>query len=165
MRTQFLANESQIVVRIGIVRIPTYGLPEVLSCCLEFTEFFHHTSQIEMRQSVFGIQRKGAPEVLRRLFEIPILVVERPAIDQYLGPLRINAQSSVIRIDGFGPVLSLRFILECSGQPFVGIAAGHDAHSFVKLASLEMQYELTRQRFQPRSIALHYDIFSIGENA
>src|SRR6202521_1323338 len=101
-----------------------------------------------MSQSIFGVQCKSAPEVLRRLFEVSILVVERPAIDQYLGPSGIDAQSTIVCIDRFGPSLSLGFILECRGQPLVSIAPGHDTHSFLKLASLEIQYELTRRRFQ-----------------
>src|SRR5260370_42156570 len=77
----------------------------------------------------------------------------------------INTQSMIVRFDRLRPGIFLGVIFERGGQPVIGIAPGHDAHSFVKLASLEIQDELTRQRFQPRSIALHYDIFSIGENA
>src|ERR1700682_2039122 len=97
-----------------------------------------------MSQSIFGVQCKSAPKVLRRLFEVSFLVVDRPAIDQYLGPFGIDAQSTIVRIDRLVPGLSLGFILECRGQPLVGIAPGHDAPSFLKLASLEIQYELAR---------------------
>src|ERR1700682_4281193 len=117
-----------------------------------------------MSQSIFGVQCKSAPEVLRRLFGVSILVVERPAIDKYLGPSGIDAQSTIIRIDRLGPGLSLGFILECRGQPLIGIAPGYDTHAFLKLASLEIQYELPRQRFQPRPPTLHNDIFSVGKN-
>src|SRR5437773_4172502 len=118
-----------------------------------------------MGQSVFRVQSESATEVLRRLFEISILVAKRPAIDQYLKPLGIDAQGTLIRIDCLGPGLPLGLISECRGQPLIGIATRHDTNSFVKLANLEVQHKLTRQRFQSRPAALHNDIFPIGENA
>ncbi len=71
----------------------------------------------------------------------------------------------IICIDRFGPRLSVCFILQCRGKPLVGIAPGHDTHSFVEFASLEIQYELPRQRFQSRSLAFNNDVFSVGKNA
>src|SRR5205823_11789693 len=118
-----------------------------------------------MGQSVLRVQCKSATEVLRRLFEISILVAKRPTIYQYLTPLGIAAQATIIRFDRLGPRLSLGLISECRGQPLIGIATLHDANSFVKLANVEVQYKLTRQRFQSRAAALHNDIFPIGKNS
>src|SRR6266581_3050368 len=79
---QLLAYVSQIVVRIGIARIKTDCLPEVLSCRFKLADFFQDAPQIEVGKSVFGVQCKSAPKVLGGLFEISIFVVECAAIDQ-----------------------------------------------------------------------------------
>ncbi len=71
----------------------------------------------------------------------------------------------IIRIDRLGPVFPVSFILQRGGKPFIGIATSNNTHSLVKLASLEIQYKLTRQRFQPCSMAFHKHVLSVGKNS
>src|SRR6266568_926761 len=71
----------------------------------------------------------------------------------------------IIRIDRLGPCFSVSFILQRGSKPFIGIATSNDTYSFVKLASLEIQYKLTRQRFQPCSMAFHKHVLSVGKNS
>ncbi len=99
---QLLANESQIVARVGMVRVETHGLPEMLPRCFELADFLEHTTQIEVGQSVFAIQGKSALEVLGSLLQIPALIVQRSAIQECINPLRIGLQSTVIGFDRFG---------------------------------------------------------------
>ena len=100
---QLLANESQIVVRIGIVRLKADRLAEMLPCRFRPSGFFQHASQIEMGQRIFGIYFESPAKVFGGLLEIAILVAKRSAIDERLGLSGIDAQSAIVRVDRFEP--------------------------------------------------------------
>src|SRR3989449_11246546 len=106
VRAQLLAHESQIVVRIRIVRFQADGLAEMFPCGFRPSGFFQHASQIKMCQSVFRIYSESAAEVFGGLFEIAILVAERSAIDECLWLSGINAQSAIVGFDRFCPCFS-----------------------------------------------------------
>jgi len=104
---------------------------------LDFTDFFQHAFQIKMSQSIFGVQCNSAPEY-SDAFSRFHPVVERPAIDQYLGPSGIDAQSKIVGIDRWAPVFPSASYSSAVASHSSALRPGHDTHSFLKLASLEI---------------------------
>src|SRR6266851_7767407 len=112
VRAQLLADESQIVVRIRIVRLKADGLANMLPSGFRTSRFFQHASQVGMGQGVFRIHFESAAEVFGGLFEIAVFVAERSTIDERLGLSGIDTQSAIVGIDRFGPCFSVGFILK-----------------------------------------------------
>src|SRR5260370_9107206 len=52
VRAQLLADQTQILVRIRIVRLKADGLAKMLPCGFRPSRFFQHASQVEMGQGV-----------------------------------------------------------------------------------------------------------------
>src|SRR5258708_9240136 len=118
-----------------------------------------------MGQSILGIDLQSTHEIFGCLFQVSFFIAKRSAIEQSIDFLWINAQSVIVRFDRLRPVIFLGVIFERGGQPVISIGPGHDARFFVKLASLEIQYELTRQWLQAGSAAFYKDVFSVEKDA
>src|SRR4029077_7869626 len=97
-----------------------------------------------MRQGVLRIQSERAAKTFRGFFQAAVLVIKGSAIDESIEPLRIEAQSAIVSIEPLRPCGSFGFILQPRGKPFVGRGLRLAAYSFLKFASLEVQYELAR---------------------
>src|SRR5579859_7104699 len=134
----------------------------------ELAHFFQHAAEIELRQAALQIQSNGAAVALRGLLEISLLVVERSAINQGVGALRILPQRVFVRVNRLRPRLTIRavgFVVQRQREPLIRAALGNHLDFFIQLARLEIHYELAGHRFEPRAFALDDDVLAIGKNA
>jgi len=167
---QFLADESQIVVRIGKVRMQTEGEPELLPRSLNVADFIEYTAEIEVSQSVLGIESDSALEVLRSPGKISVFIVKSSAIEQGIDFLRVGLKGSVVGVDRFCFRASGRLARQGGREPVIGGSCvgdnglSEDAHAFVNFAGLKVQDELTGDRLKPGSMPFHDDVFTVGED-
>ena len=73
-------------------RIEAHSQPKMLPRFFELADFFQHASQIEVRQAALRVACNRAAIALRSLFKISLFVVQRAAINQRVGALRILPQ-------------------------------------------------------------------------
>ncbi len=118
-----------------------------------------------MGQSILGINLQSTHEIFGRLFQVPFFVAKRSAIQQSIDFLWINAQSMIVGFDRLRPGIFLGVIFERGGQPVIGIGSSHDAHFFAKLARLEIQGKLARERLKACTAAFHKDVSSVRKDA
>src|SRR5215471_5051047 len=131
---------------------------------LHLADFVQHTSQVEVGQCIPRIESDGAPEVFGSLLEIPILIMERTAIEQRVDPLRVRLQGAVISANRLGACSFARFASQGPGKPVISTALacagwqGNDADALVNFARFKVQNKLPGKRFKASAMAFDDDV-------
>jgi len=167
---QFLADECQIVVRIGKVWMQMEGQPKLLPSSFNVADLIEYAAKIEVSQSVVGIESNSALEVLRSPRKISIFIVKGSTIEQGIDFLRVGLKGTVVGVDRFCFRAPGRLARQGSREPVISgpcvrnNGLSEDAHAFVNFASLKVQDELAGDRFKPGSMPFHDHVFTIRED-
>lgn len=162
---ELVADESEIVMRVGVAGVEADGDTQMLTGGFELAELFEDTAQVEVGDGTAGLHGDGAQEGVRGLFQLALIVGEHAEIDERIHVPRVNGKDALVGLDGLWAGGGIAFVLEREGEPVFGVALGHEADFVAELAGVEIEDELAGDGLQARAVLLDDDVAAVREDA